>query len=136
MIGDRHALRPGSLFSGSPSGASSMTARCRRAWSSSIVQRVYSTWGGHSGQVSPIESRFSDRDGARLGRKAWWWILAGDFERPLPGARICAVLHPAVVLTLADRACLLQHAYCPPPAPCGSLSPSPCSSASRLLLRA
>jgi hypothetical protein len=60
-----------------------MTARCRRAWSSSIVQRVYSTWGGHSGQVSPIEFRFSDRDGGRLGRKAWWRILASDFERPV-----------------------------------------------------
>jgi hypothetical protein len=36
-----------------------------------------------------------------------------DVEDALAGVRIGAVLHPAVLLALADGACFLQHGYRP-----------------------
>src|ERR1700726_425534 len=38
-----------------------------------------------------------ERDGKR-------WILAGDLDGPLPGLRIGPILHPTVLLALADGA--------------------------------
>ena len=68
--------------------------------------RVYS--GGHSGQVSPIESSTPPHFGDRLIRRdAGQRIQAGGFERALPRVRIGPFLHPAVLLALADGASFL-----------------------------
>ena len=37
------------------------------------------------------------------------WITTGDIDGPLPGMRIGAVLHPAVLLAFANGASFLEH---------------------------
>jgi hypothetical protein len=73
---------------------------------------VYSV--GHSGQLSPIESSTSAiATAAACEETPRGRTLAGDIESALAGVWIGAVLHPAVLLTLVDGACFLQHRDCP-----------------------
>jgi hypothetical protein len=72
--------------------------------------------GGHSGQVSPIESSTSRTAGHGLARRdAERRIPGRDDEGALAGMRIGAVLHAAVLVALTDRASLLQHRDRPAP---------------------
>src|SRR5258708_37184669 len=70
----------------------------------------YWSSAAHSGHVSPIPSNnLRDRDRRRLRRNSERRIQARDVESELAGVRVGAVLHPAVLLALADGASLLQH---------------------------
>src|SRR6516225_6527697 len=50
-----------------------------------------------------------DRDGCRQRRNSDWRIQAGNIERTLAGIRIGTVLHPTVLLALADGSGIEQN---------------------------
>src|SRR3954471_20739127 len=96
-------------------GSASRSASGARSFLALIPARCLDLrWAFGAGIADRIQ-HLGDRGGGRLGQETRWRIVAGDFQTPLAGVRICPVLHPAVVLTLADRACLLQNSYRPPP---------------------